>query len=102
MNWSRMFAVLRVDLRQLRKSKDFWIPMALLAGLFFIIIPTILLLSINSIGNVRVVQQISQTLNVLPESVKARIPGGTPQAQTSYALAVYLFAPLAIVVPLTI
>jgi ABC-type Na+ efflux pump permease subunit len=102
MNSSRVMAVLRIDLRQLRRSKDFWIPMALLAGIFFVLIPTVLLLSISAIGNVHAVQQISQALNILPDAVKARIPGGTPQAQTSYALAVYLFAPLAIVVPLTI
>jgi ABC-type Na+ efflux pump permease subunit len=102
MNGRRVMAVLRIDLRQLGRSKDFWIPMALLAAIFFVVIPTVLLLSINAIGNVRVIQQVSQALDVLPDAVKARIPGGTPQAQTSYALAVYLFAPLAIVVPLTI
>lgn len=102
MNRRRVLAIIRFDLLQLRRSRDFWIPMAILAAVFFVVIPLSLLFSIQRIGNVRVVQRISQTLDILPESIKQEVRGDTPAARASYALAVFLFAPLAVVVPLTI
>lgn len=102
MRAERALAIARSDLRMLWRSKDFWVPMTLLAGLFFVVIPAALLLAITRIGTVELVSKISQTLEILPQSVQASIEGDTPQAQASYALAVFLLAPLAIVVPLTI
>ncbi len=102
MNVSQIMTVARIELRQLFLAKDFWLPMMLLGGFFFVIIPTILLVTITQIGSVDVVSQISQTLEVLPPSAQEQIIGDTPEGQTAYALAVYLFAPVAVVVPLTI
>lgn len=99
---ARMLVVARTDLRQLVKSKDYWIPMLALGSLFFLIIPTILLLTITRIGDINVVQQASQALQILPPSAQSSIQGSSPQGRTAYALAVYLFAPVAVVVPLTI
>ena len=66
-------------------------------------IPTILLLAITSIGNVHVVHQISTTLEVLPPEAQDAMPAARPaRAGPAYALAVFLFAPVAVVVPLTI
>ncbi len=102
MNWSRMWTVARTDLKQLMQSKDFWMPMGILGSLFFIVVPTILLLTITRIGDVEVVARMSQTLEVLPQSAQDQIRGNSPEGQTGYALAVFLFAPMAVVVPLTI
>ena len=102
MNWHRMWTVARTDLKQLTGAKDFWIPMGILGGLFFLVIPTILLLSITSLGDVEAVQNVSDALAVLPETAQERIEGDTPSARSAYALAVYLYAPIAVVVPLTI
>jgi ABC-2 type transport system permease protein len=102
LNWGRVATVARTDLKQLAQSRDFWIPMAVLGSFFFLVIPTILLLTITKIGDVHVVAQISQTLDVLPQRAQSAIRGNTPAARAGYALAVYLFAPVAIVVPLTI
>src|SRR5207253_3541301 len=41
-------------------------------------------------------------LDVLPPRARAAIHGFSPAGRTSYALAVYLFAPLAVIVPMTI
>jgi ABC-2 type transport system permease protein len=101
-NRRRMWVVARTDLRQLVQSKDYWIPMVALGSLFFFVIPTVLLFTITRIGNIHVVQQASQALQILPPSAQAKIQGATPQGRTAYALAVYLFAPVAVVVPLTI
>ena len=98
----RMRVVTRTELRQLRKSKDYWIPMVALGSLFFLVIPTILLLIITRLGSINAVQQVSQALAILPDAAQAQIQGDTPGARTAYALAVYLFAPVAVVVPLTI
>jgi ABC-2 type transport system permease protein len=102
MNPSRVWIVARTELRQLWQAKDFWIPMALLGAIFFVVVPGILLLTITSIGNVDAVNQISDTLKVLPRAAQDAIPAATATGRTSYALAVYLLAPIAVVVPLTI
>lgn len=98
----RMWVIARTDLRQLRQSRDFWIPMTILAVLFFIVIPTILLLVLGSAQRVEVVRQIGATLDILPQAVQDNVLGQTPLAKAQFAMAVYLFAPLAVVVPLTI
>ncbi len=102
MNWDRMWTVARHDLRQLRQSPDFWAPMLVLAAMFFVFIPTFLLLAITRIGSVPTVQKVSTALDLLPSKAQAAVPGVTAADRTSYALAVYLFAPLAVIVPMTI
>jgi ABC-2 type transport system permease protein len=102
MNWYRTLTVTRTDLRQLIQARDFWLPMTILGGLFFVIVPTILLFTITSLGEVGGVQRLADTLEVLPQRAQDQIQGDTPTARTTYALAVYLFAPVAVVVPLTI
>lgn len=92
----------RTDLRQVRQSPDFWVPMLLLAGLFFVIVPAGLLMGIIRIGNVDAVQRVSQALDLLPREAQAAVQGETAGDRTAYALAVYLFAPLAVIVPMTI
>jgi ABC-type Na+ efflux pump permease subunit len=102
MNWARMWAVARNDLRQLAKSPDFWLPMLVLAALFFVVIPVILLLTISNLGNIGTVSKVSAALDLLPQKAQAAVQGASAADQTSYALAVYLFAPLAVIVPMTI
>ena len=101
-SWKRVWIVARSDLRQLIEDKGFWMPMVFLGSIFFILIPTVLLLTITKIGDVHVVNQMSQTLKVLPAAAQHQIQGRSPEGKTAYALAVFLLAPVAIVVPLTI
>jgi len=102
MNWHRTLTVARTDLKQLVLAKDYWMPMCILGGIFFVIVPFFLLISITSLGDVDAVRNVANTLEVLPAKAQAQIKGDTPQGRTSYALAVFLFAPMAVVVPLTI
>ncbi len=102
LNRKRIWIVARSDIRQLLEDKGFWMPMVFLGAIFFLIIPTVLLLTITKIGDVSVVSQMSETLKVLPEAAQSQIKGSTDQGRTAYALAVFLLAPVAIVVPLTI
>jgi ABC-type Na+ efflux pump permease subunit len=102
MSWHRIWTVTRTDLKQLLQAKDFWIPMLILGAIFFLFVPTVLLLSITAIGDVEAVAQISRALEVLPEQAQEAVRGTTDAGRASYALAVYLFAPVAVVVPLTI
>ena len=101
-DWPRAITVARTDVRQLVLAKDFWLPMAILGSVFFVIVPTVLLLSITSLGDVPAVQNVADTLDVLPAAAQEQIRGDTPHGRTSYALAVFLFAPMAVGVPLTI
>ncbi len=103
LNRARMYTVMRTDLKQLVDSKDFWVPMLLLGGFFFLIVPAFLLSIITSIGNVSAIQQVSQALELLPASAQQAVPQDVDAStQVGYVLAVYLFAPIAVVVPLTI
>lgn len=99
---SRAWTIARTDLRQLRQARDFWIPLAVIAGLFFVVIPTVLLLLITNVSDVQLVKQLSDVVGSLPEELKENVKGEAAPVQASYALAVYLFAPLAIIVPLTV
>jgi ABC-type Na+ efflux pump permease subunit len=101
-DWDRVRTVARTDLKQLIQARDFWIPMAALGGIFFFLIPTILLLVVTRISNVQIVEQLSTTLEVLPKAAQNAIRGTSGQDRAAYAMAVYLFAPVAVVVPLTI
>ena len=76
--------------------------MLILGGIFFVFVPTVLLSTITQLGSVDAVSQLSQALEVLPEKAQAAIQGDTEPARAGYALAVYLFAPVAVVVPITI
>ncbi len=98
----RLWIVARTELRQLLSSKDYWVPMVALGAIFFLFIPATLLAVITTIGDISVVRQASEALSVLPAAAQERIQGDSPEARTSFALAVYLFAPVAVVVPLTI
>jgi ABC-type Na+ efflux pump permease subunit len=102
MNWSRVRTVARTELKQLIGAKDFWVPMAILGAFFFIIVPTVLLVSITAIGDNPAVSRIAETLDVLPQKAQDSIKGDTDAGRAGYALAVFLFAPVAVVVPLTI
>ncbi|MEY2464520.1 MAG: hypothetical protein QOH64_2658 [Acidimicrobiaceae bacterium] len=101
-DWQRVRTVARTDLKQLIQARDFWIPMVALGGIFFFLIPTILLLVVTRVSNVDIVHQLATTLEVLPKSAQAAIRGTSGQDRAAYAMAVYLFAPVAVVVPLTI
>ena len=102
MSWHRVRIVIRTELKQLAQARDFWGPMVILGSLFFIVVPTILFLTITQIGDVEVVDKVSKAVDVLPPGAQAAIPDVAASGRTSYALAVYLLAPVAIVVPLTI
>jgi ABC-type Na+ efflux pump permease subunit len=62
----------------------------------------VLLFAVTHIHEGDVVQKVASTLEVLPARARAAVPPGSPEARTSYALAVFLFAPLAVIVPMTI
>lgn len=102
LNWSHVSTVARTDLKQLIQARDFWVPMMILGGLFFVIVPTILLATITRIGDVELMSQISQTLEVLPPETQEKLQGESPEGRAGYAMAVFLFAPVAVIVPLTI
>jgi ABC-2 type transport system permease protein len=102
LQWGHVWTVARTDLKQLAQARDYWVPMLILGSIFFVFVPTVLLFTITQMGNVDAVSQLSQALEVLPERAQSAIQGDTEQARAGYALAVYLFAPVAVVVPITI
>jgi len=77
-------------------------PLMIIASLFFVVIPGILLLIITRVSNIELASQLSDVIGALPTAIQEHVKGESGPTQASYALAVYLFAPLAIVVPLTV
>lgn len=101
-NWSRTWTIARTDLKTLLQAKDFWVPMALLGSFFFVIVPVFLLAVIGAVGNNDALQQVSQAVQFLPKSAQDAVPKVDPIGQVQFMIAVYLLAPIAVVVPLTI
>jgi ABC-type Na+ efflux pump permease subunit len=101
-NWSRMWVVARTDLRSLLLQRDFWLPMALLGSFFFVIVPVFLLGVIGVIGSNDAVQGVANAVQALPKAAQESIPDVSPIGKVQYMIAVYLLAPIAVVVPLTI
>ncbi|MFQ5554400.1 MAG: ABC transporter permease [Acidimicrobiia bacterium] len=102
MSWSRAWIVARIDLRRLLLSRDYWMPLLFLSGIFFVFMPAVLLSIVTVQRDLEIVNRISDVLATLPGAVSDNLVGDTPRARGAYALAVYLIAPIAIVVPLTI
>ena len=102
MRWSRAWIVAKIDLRRLVLSRDYWIPLLVLAGIFFVFMPLVLLSIVTLERDVEIVNQIAGVLDSLPGAIQDDLVGDTPKARGAYALAVYLIAPISIVVPLTI
>jgi ABC-2 type transport system permease protein len=100
--WNRVWTVAAIDLRRLFKSRDYWLPMSLLAGVFFVFMPWVLLSVVTRAQSTPLLDQIGGVLNSLPGALQENIVGETLAGRASYALAVFLLAPIAIVVPLTI
>ena len=102
MSWRHVRAVASADLKRLFKSKDYWIPLTMMASLFFVIIPFFSLSMISALEQTQFVEQVTQIVGQLPDSVNEAVAGDTPTARASYVVAVFLLAPIAIIVPLTI
>ncbi len=95
-------AVVWVDLYRLVRTKDYWVPLLILGSVFFVVLPVVLLGSISLVQHSPMVGQIGAIIGTLPDAIQQNIQGDDPLARASFAIAVYLLAPIAIVVPLTI
>ncbi len=95
-------AVVRADLYRLVKTRDYWIPLIILAGLFFVGLPALMLGILSFVEQGSLVAQIGDIVGNLPDAIQDNLQGDNPAARASYAFAVYLLAPIAIIVPLTI
>lgn len=102
MNWDHVRAIAGADLRRLFKSKDYWIPLIMLATLFFVFMPLLALSVIGMLANTAMAQQLAGIVDSIPVDVSQSLPVDDPAAQAAYLIAVYMLAPIAIIVPLTI
>lgn len=102
MRWSKAWIVARIDLKKLLLSRDYWMPLLILSGIFFVFMPLVLLSIVTVSRDIEIVNRISGVLETLPGAIQDNLVGDSPRARAAYALAVYLIAPIAIVVPLTI
>jgi ABC-2 type transport system permease protein len=101
-NWRRVRTIVRTDLRQLFKSRDYWGPLIIIAMLFFVVIPAVGLSTVTRVQSSDFIERMNDLLDTLPGSIQAGVTGTTATARAAYVLAVYLLAPIAVVVPLTV
>ncbi|MGB5168018.1 MAG: ABC transporter permease subunit [Acidimicrobiia bacterium] len=102
MNWDHVRAIAGADMRRLFKSKDYWIPLMMLATLFFVFMPLLALGVIGMLADTSMAQQLAGMVDSIPVDVSRSLPADDPGAQAAYLIAVYMLAPIAIIVPLTI
>jgi len=100
--WDHVRAIAGVDLRRLFKSKDYWIPLMMLATLFFVFLPLLALGVVGMLANTSMAQQLAGMVESIPVDISQSLPTVDPAAQAAYLIAVYMLAPIAIIVPLTI
>ncbi len=97
------WAVFRTDLRVLRNSRDFWAPLLAITVLFFVILPAGVIWMVTNMDAPTVLKKVTDVLNTLPEDIRNATPAeASPSAQAAWALAVFAFAPLAVIIPVTI
>jgi ABC-2 type transport system permease protein len=101
-NWDHVRAIAGADMRRLFKSKDYWIPLMMLATLFFVFMPLLALGVIGMLADTSMAQQLAGMVDSIPVDVSRSLPADDPGAQAAYLIAVYMLAPIAIIVPLTI
>ena len=102
MSRDRILAITRADLRQLRESRDFWLPLAVIAAFMFIVLPALILWVISTVRDPELLARIVDVVGRLPAPLRSKLEGSPPEIQASYTLAIYFFAPLVTLVPLTI
>lgn len=102
MNWDRVRAIAGNELRQVVRSRDYLLPLGALAAMFFVVIPVILLGFISRSTGSETADAVAVIIDTLPETAQENVEGDTPGGRASFAIAVYLLAPIAIVVPLTV
>jgi len=100
--WDHVRAIASADLRRLFKSKDYWIPLMTLATLFFVLLPLVALSVVGKLADTSMAQQLAGMVDSIPVDISQSLPADDPAAQAAYLIAVYMLAPIAIIVPLTI
>ena len=83
-------------------SRDFWVPLAVIALFMFVVVPAVMLYVISTVQDPKLLAKLVDVVGRLPEPLRVRAAGTPPEIQASYTLAVYFFAPLVTLVPLTI
>jgi ABC-type Na+ efflux pump permease subunit len=102
MSWAHVVAVARADLRQLRASRDFWVPLTIIAVFMFVVVPAVMLYVISTVQDPELLSKFVDVVGRLPAPLRARLHDSAPEIQASFTLAIYFFAPLVTLVPLTV
>ena len=77
------WVIAKTDLRQLLQARDFWLPLMIVALLFFVIIPTFLLLILGSVKDANLAKKLSDVVGSLPKDLQAKVHGQKGPASAS-------------------
>ena len=74
--------IARTDLKQLVQARDFWMPLSVVALLFFVVIPAFLLFVVGSVKNNQLADKLSDVVGSLPKDLQANVHGSKGTAGT--------------------
>jgi ABC-type Na+ efflux pump permease subunit len=102
MNWKKIFAIARKDIKEATQNKSVWLPILIVPLIFVVVMPLMMILIFKnpelskSMNNT----DVQQLMSVLPEFMKLQV-AGLNEVQTMIVLMLgYFFAPFFLILPL--
>ena len=68
---SHILAITPADLRQLRESRDFWVPLAVIAGFMFMVVPAVMLWVISTVQDPVLLSRLVDVAGRLPGPLRS-------------------------------
>jgi ABC-2 type transport system permease protein len=100
-NMKRISVIFRKDLKEVKESKQLWIPMIIVPIIMVIVLPSLVIL-IPSSGNLVSSSQefLDNFIDKMPPSLSSQIIDLTDKQRQIYLMIVLFFAPFFLIVPL--
>ncbi len=102
MNWTKIFAIAKKDIREATQNKAVWLPILIVPVIFVIALPLMMIFIFGSPDLAKSTNStdIAQLMSVMPEFMKLQV-AGMNETQTMVVLMLgYFFAPFFLILPL--
>ncbi|MGH7717962.1 MAG: ABC transporter permease subunit [Gemmatimonadaceae bacterium] len=99
MNWRAIRAIVRKDLTVVRRSRAIMIPMIVVPILMLVVLPVTLSVLPALFDSAEGLAELKDATDRLPESLRTRLAGYTPQQAWIMTIHDYLLGPLFLLVP---
>lgn len=102
MNWKKIFAIARKDIKEATQNKSVWLPILIVPLIFVVVLPLAMILIFQDPSLTKSMNgtDINQLMSVLPDFMKTQV-AGLNETQTMIVLMLgYFFAPFFLILPL--